>query len=841
MIPIVPSNGEYQKCSSKSKNTSALARTALLRYNENGGPIVTDRQRPRSWHRRIVITAAALCVAVLALLAAVVVIAPKVINSGEVRSRIEATIAKELHGTVTFDRVELSLLPRPDVVLHAFACDVPGTLSATISAVRVHALLIPLFRGQFAVSSISLEKPELTLIFPGDTAKRRTRKPPGKQPEGGSLDKALAVASRELPDLSITLSRGKISLVSEGRSFLSLGKLEASLAFVTDIREGTPARTNDGDYHITGAARATLSGTAALPAPLTVSIDRFDATPGKFSVNNSRTRLQDLDAYISGTLQGYLTDSPRSDIKAHGTIGPEALAWMQTIAGLPNDVRLRAPLTVSEARLLTTGTGSNASRTLTVNAGKKGVPAIFLTVRQERGLFNIDKLHVKDSDSDALMKLSTDPEGSAFSFAGNLTSATIDRVLENSPVSSLWLKGDMSAQVPRGQWGGATARGFLEGGQIAIPVSHEIPVTIDQFAIRADGSKVDLRPVVLSLGQDILKVEGSTSFSEDGVELDLDVATDRISLTTLRKLTERKTEEQRAVGPGMTARPIVNGSVHFHAAAFILDRYNADAVDVQMNISNERTAVTLENASVCGISFTGSLRTLGSEVEVTLVPHASRKKLEESLPCIFHDDLGVSGPYDLSAQLAGRGTWDSLLSSMTGSFVFSSTNGRIQSDHVVKGIITYLNSTSLFKGSHTELLKEGVPYEMITLRGTLRNNTIALSEAVIRSRDLHIAAEGNINLREGTLALEVIAAPFTRMDRLLGSVPLVKYIVGNALVVVPARVEGTFEHPSVKPLPVSSVGKNVTNLMKNTLQAPMKIIEPVIPKELEHKDERPQK
>jgi hypothetical protein len=421
-----------------------------------------------------------------------------------------------------------------------------------------------------------------------------------------------------------------------------------------------------------------------------------------------------------------------------------------------------------------------------------------------------------------------------------LTSATIDRILENSRISSLWLKGDISVQVPRGQWGETTAHGSLEGGRIAIPVSNDISVTIERFTIHADGTKVDLRPVVLTLGQDILKVEGSTSFSEGGIELDLDVATDRISLTTLRKLTERKTEGQRTVGPGATTRPVVNGSIHFHAAAFILDRYNADSLDVQLNFGKERTSATLENVSVCGISFTGSLRTVGSEVEVTLLPQARGKKLEESLPCIFNGDLGISGPYDLSAQLAGHGTWDTLLSSMTGSFVFSSTKGRIQSDHVVKGIIAYLNSTSLFKGSHTELLKEGVPYEVVTLRGTLRNNTIALSAAVIRSRDLHIAAEGNINIREGTLALEVIAAPFTRMDRLLGSVPLVKYIVGNALVVVPARVEGTFEHPSVKPLPVSSVGKNVTNLMKNTLQAPMKIIEPVIPKELEHKDTRPQ-
>jgi hypothetical protein len=259
-----------------------------------------------------------------------------------------------------------------------------------------------------------------------------------------------------------------------------------------------------------------------------------------------------------------------------------------------------------------------------------------------------------------------------------------------------------------------------------------------------------------------------------------------------------------------------------------------------MTFGNGQTSAVLEHASVCGITFTGTLRTMGSEVEASVKPLASGKKLQESLPCIFHEDLGLSGIYDLSAQLSGRGTWDTLIHSMGGSFALNASKGRFQSDHIVNGIIAYLNSTSLLKGSHDKLLKEGVPYETIGFRGTLRDGTLSLSEGVIMGRDLHIATDGEINLRKGILALNVLAAPFTKLDRLLGSVPLVKHLVGNALIVVPARVEGTFEHPKVRPLPVSSVGKNVTNLMKNVVQAPMKIVEPVIPQELEQRNERPQ-
>ena len=166
-----------------------------------------------------------------------------------------------------------------------------------------------------------------------------------------------------------------------------------------------------------------------------------------------------------------------------------------------------------------------------------------------------------------------------------------------------------------------------------------------------------------------------------------------------------------------------------------------------------------------------------------------------------------------------------------GDLELTARQGRILSGKVVKGVIVYLNSTSLFKDSRASLLKEGVPYERIVLRGALREGVISLSEGSIRSRELHITADGSVDLREGTLALNVLAAPFTTMDRLLSKIPLVKQLAGNALIVVPVRIEGTFQEPKVKPLPVSGVGTNISNLMKNIVQAPVKIVDPILPKD----------
>jgi hypothetical protein len=231
-------------------------------------------------------------------------------------------------------------------------------------------------------------------------------------------------------------------------------------------------------------------------------------------------------------------------------------------------------------------------------------------------------------------------------------------------------------------------------------------------------------------------------------------------------------------------------------------------------------------ASICGIGLDGTLVIEDRIVDLTAHAKVRGGILEKSIRCILQEEAGFAGPYDLSGSFTGSGTWETLLHSLQGDFELSSKQGRIHSRRIVKGIITYLNSTSMFKGSRSDLLEKGFAYDAIAFRGSLKEGVLNLSEGTIRSKEVHITSDGYVDLRNGTLALNVLAAPFTSLDRLLGKIPIIKYLAGNALIVVPARVEGTFSDPKVTPLAISGVGTNITNLMKNVVQAPVKIVDP---------------
>ncbi len=63
-------------------------------------------------------------------------------------------------------------------------------------------------------------------------------------------------------------------------------------------------------------------------------------------------------------------------------------------------------------------------------------------------------------------------------------------------------------------------------------------------------------------------------------------------------------------------------------------------------------------------------------------------------------------------------------------------------------------------------------------------------------------------------------------------------IVGGTLITVPVKVTGDFNKPKVSYMPASAVGSGLFNLLKNTLKAPVKLVDPIIPGGSDEEEEK---
>jgi hypothetical protein len=96
---------------------------------------------------------------------------------------------------------------------------------------------------------------------------------------------------------------------------------------------------------------------------------------------------------------------------------------------------------------------------------------------------------------------------------------------------------------------------------------------------------------------------------------------------------------------------------------------------------------------------------------------------------------------------------------------------------------------------------------------------------------MQLAGQGEINLTNNKINLTILVAPFKTVDYLISNIPVVGYILKGTLISIPLKVTGDISDPSIFVLPPSAVGEGVLGMLKRTLTLPVKIIEPIIPRD----------
>jgi uncharacterized protein YhdP len=210
--------------------------------------------------------------------------------------------------------------------------------------------------------------------------------------------------------------------------------------------------------------------------------------------------------------------------------------------------------------------------------------------------------------------------------------------------------------------------------------------------------------------------------------------------------------------------------------------------------------------------------------------------LDPALVCLLEKPNLIDGRFQLEGRLAGEAPLEVLDQSFDGEFKIEAKDGRIYRFDLLGRILAAINLTELVRGQGSDLMGEGLAYKSIEIDAQLKDNILTLERGLINGASAEIAATGHLDLGAKEIDMFVLVAPLKTVDALIKFTPIVNTWLEGTLVSIPVRVSGRLDDPTIVPLSPSAVGRSLLNLLRNTLQLPIRLIEPLLDQDEENDD-----
>ncbi len=570
-----------------------------------------------------------------------------------------------------------------------------------------------------------------------------------------------------------------------------------------------------------------------LPAPLKAGKARLNITPQTIRFSDARIEILDSHFNMTGALGNPLKGTNRFETSLSGTLGAKGIKHLYHTLEMPDDLLLNAPIQVASGRFLWI---RDTRTSLLGDLDFPGGARVRMDVTREPGKLDIQKLTLEDGPTRASLRLLAHEELADLDFSGKIQKSTLDSILPDNPFLGGWIEGDVSARILPKQSFSTSAEGFLRGNDILI-YGIPVPAKIVDFALRFKGQQLRIESFRMLLHENRLIMTGNADLSTDDPRFDVDITTGNVDLDKILaflKASKKKTDSRKEEAPWEFP---IKGTAHLMWDSLKIDRFVWQPFQGEIRLGPREIRVAVENANLCGISAPGVVRIKRDNVDLRFRLRAEKADLNKSITCLTKERVSAEGKFDLKAKITGKGDWKDLPQKLEGPILFSSANGRVKQDPRLARVISVLNVTDIFKGKLPSLEKNEFPYDLVQIKANLKDGKIHVKEGVMRSPAMNLVATGYLDLLNDQVDSKVLASPFTLTDRVISIIPVAGYILGGTLISVPVRIQGSLKDPQVQVLPFSELGSGVWGMMKRTLEAPVKIIEPLVGEEKKKGDD----
>jgi hypothetical protein len=189
----------------------------------------------------------------------------------------------------------------------------------------------------------------------------------------------------------------------------------------------------------------------------------------------------------------------------------------------------------------------------------------------------------------------------------------------------------------------------------------------------------------------------------------------------------------------------------------------------------------------------------------------------------------MTGTLDFSSKITAQGEAEDLVNNMQGPLEMTFTKGTIEQSKLLARTLEVLNVTEIVKGKLPDLGSTGFIYSTINLQGSFQGEKLIIEKIHMDGETLDVLGQGEVNFIQGTVDVELMAAPFKTVDTVVKYIPGINYLLAGTLVTIPVSVKGNMTDPNVMVMSPSSVGSGLLKLGERVIKSPVKLIETLIP------------
>jgi hypothetical protein len=327
-----------------------------------------------------------------------------------------------------------------------------------------------------------------------------------------------------------------------------------------------------------------------------------------------------------------------------------------------------------------------------------------------------------------------------------------------------------------------------------------------------DGDFLTLERFDVESGSTSLAIEGEADL-EPRVDAKLHAKANKLDLDELLALADAFTPEpSKSTNPSSSSPPARRFSVQIDAETATAAHVQVANFAASMEVDGERVALTPMTFSLFGGSYQGSLKgTLGDTMSLTL--QSQLENLDVAQLAAFG-----GSPDTVTGTLTASGTFNIQGADMAAALAGANGKG---SASIVKGTIKRLDlvrTVVLFFGrpaSDTAAATD--EFERIDASFSLAGRVVRADAFSMHSRDADIAGSGTLTLESGALEGTFDMTLSEELSAQAGT-DLARFTREGNRIVLPARLGGTLEHPSLTINSLAAIRRGLQNEIERQLK-----------------------